>query len=385
MQPLGNQQAVANAGGEDFRTFIKRTLSASIPEEMVNQMLDEAALENYFRRAFTHRTFATQRFPQKAPKFDYEILETIGDAILKASFQLWLYEVIGEEFKTPQIFSDMEKRLTGTEYLSYLTNNIGFDRWIQVAEGTQITDNIKEDVFEAFIAAIAMAADKFVMTDIGFGFAKRWIYQVYNTYTRETLNPRDPKSYVDYRSQVNDIWQFHGWGTPYYQGLTSGTAAKSVGAQSQISVNLMGSNKTTFPEFLRGRVLGAGSGATIDEAREKASEDALNFIGANYPELKFFEIQMASNDPGKFKEVLAADPALLQRVTKAMNTYQNQYQALAIRKLRTYGVYAVQLRLQIDGIWKSAVRTKSTVSFDDAVIRAFKVFADSAENGKLRV
>lgn len=363
--------------GESFKTFLEPILEAAISPELVEMMLVEPALENYFRRAFTHKTFALNRPLGKSPKFDYEVIEKIGDGVLKAAFQLWLFEIMGTEVTTPQIYSDMEKRLTGTTYLSKLTEVLGFSRWIQVTEGSLITDKIKEDVFESFVAAIVLAADKYAMKDIGFSLAKRWIYQVYNTHTRDMINPRDPRSYTDFRSQINDIWQFHGWGTPFYRQNTSGAPARSVGAQAVIEVSLMGSKKPNFPERFRDRVLGNGSGFDVDMAREAAAQEALETIGANYPDLRGFEIQLATGDPRRFGEVIANDPELLADVTGVLASLQNVYQAIAIRKLRVYNTYGIQLRVQDGGIWRSSVRSSSNTSYDDALVKAFKAFVDN--------
>lgn len=384
MEPVvmaGNAESIP--AEETFKSFITKILSAAIDPQMVEAMVSEAPLEQYFRRAFTHRTFAISRAPKKTAKFDYEVLEKIGDRVLAMAFNLWLFEIMGEEVTVPQIYSDMEKRLTSTDYLAELAGNLGFDRWIQVAQGTQISEKIKEDVFESFIAAIVLAADNYVVQDIGAGLAKRWIFQVYNTYTREKINPKDPKSYVDFRSQVNDLWQFHGWGTPLYKGGPTGTAAMSVGAQPEVEVDLIAPNIMAFPEAFRGLKLGSGRGRSLDEAKEMASEKALETIGASYSELRAFEIQLSTGEPGRFKEILQADPALLKAVTDTMLKVQSMYQTLAIRKLKAYNIYSIQLRVQVDGIWKSAVRTKSDKSFEEAILKAFRVFVNQAGKGKL--
>jgi dsRNA-specific ribonuclease len=366
---------------ESFKTFIGGALGAAISPGILEQLLVEPSLENYFRRAFTHKTAALSRPPPKTPKFDYDVIEKIGDGVLKASFQLWLFEIMGTEVTTPQIYSDMEKRFTGTEHLSDLSDVLGFDKWIQVAEGTIVTINIKEDVFESMVAAIVLAGDHYVMKDIGFALAKRWIFQVFNTTTRDRINPKDPRSYTDFRSQVNDIWQFHGWGTPLYREQANGAAAKSVGAQPELAVSLMGPNKSTFPQALRDGTLGNGTGFDLPKAKEKAAEEALKKLGSNYPELRGFELQLATADPGKFKTIIGTDPVLLANVMQAMGKLQKVYQSIAIRKMKAYGVYGVQLRVLDDGIWRSSIRTKSSNSFDDAIIKAFKAFVQKFNGG----
>lgn len=361
-----------------FKEFIKVLLSAAIPADKVDILIREEPLEMYFRRAFTHSSFLMNR-AGKEGKFNYEILEKIGDRILGATFQMWLFEIMGAEVMIPQTYADMEKDFTNTEYLNYLATNLGFDRFIRVAaDGNKVTPNIREDVFESLIAAIVIASDRYIMQDIGMAYAKRWIYQVYNTYTRDKIDPQNASQYVNWRSRVNEVWQFNGWIKPNY--LTTGEArgAKEIGVRRLASASLMGPVSTTFPDELRGRQIGSGEGDTVDEAKEAAAKDALTRLEINYPDLKGLELEFSALETSRLERILKGNPVLLAKVVKILKDKADEYQALAIRKLRIYGIYTVQFRVKIDGVWRNGARARSDVSEAEAINKVFEFFVSKS-------
>ena len=367
---------------ETFSVFVKRILLSAIPEDMVNSMTEEEFLEEYFRRAFTHRTFFMDR-AAKIKKFDYEVLEKIGDRALAVSFQVWLYEIIGHEVKIPQPYSDMEKNFTGTEYLSKLTELLGFDRWIQVAEGNSITPGMKEDVFEAFIGAIILSADRTIARDIGLGLAKRWIFAVYNKYARQEIDPRNTSRYVDYVSRVNEIWLFRGWGAATYKNA-SGTA-KDFGVQRFAAVNLEAPNRDNFPEALRGQILGTGNGYTIKEAKEEAARKALETLNVNFYGLRNSETEFDKLEIDRLEKLLVSNKPLLNQILNLLNDKSFVYQSASVRHLKLFGTYVAQLRIKIDDVWKNAARATSETSTEDAVEKVFKIFLSKAKKGDLKV
>jgi len=370
-------------GGESFKDFVRRLLVAAIPADKVEILVSDEPLEMYFRRAFTDVSFLTNR-AGKEGKFNYEILEKIGDRILGASFQLWLFEIMGAEVTIPQTYADMEKDFTNTEYLNYLATNLGFDRFIRVAnDGNKITDKIREDVFEAFIAAIVVSADKYVMQDIGLAYAKRWIYQVYNTYARDRIDPLNPSKYVNFRSRVNEVWQFNGWGNQNYVTTGEARGAKEIGVRRLASASLFGPMSLSFPEELRNRQIGEGEGDTIDEARENAAKAALTRLEINYPELKGLEFEFSALETSRLKRTLKNNPVLQEKVIKILQEKSETYQSLAIRKMRLFGAFTVQFRVKIDGIWRNGARARSDVSEAEAIQKAFEIFVSKAGDGKI--
>lgn len=347
---------------------------AAIPADKVEILVSDEPLEMYFRRAFTDASFLMNR-AAKEGRFDYEILEKIGDRVLGASFQLWLFEIMGAEVTIPQTYADMEKDFTNTEYLNFLATNLGFDRFIRVAsDGSKITPDIREDVFEAFIAAIVVSADKYVMQDIGFAYAKRWIYQVYNTYARDRIDPKNPSQYVNYRSRVNEVWQFNGWGNQDYRTTGEAQGAKELGVRRLAAASLFGPMSLTFPEQFRGRQIGTGEGETVDDAREAAAKDALTKLEINYPELKGLEVEFNALETARLERLLKNKPELLAKVVKILRDKADTYGAVAVRKMRIFGAFVVQFRVQIDGVWRNGARARSDVSEAEAVQKVFDIF-----------
>lgn len=366
---------------QSFKDFIHSTLVAAMPEEIASLLVMPEPLE-VFLRAFTHYTFVMDR-AGKMGKFDYEILEKVGDRILAGSFQLWLFDILGFEVDTPQIYADIEKEFTGSDFLSALSTNLGFEKFIRLGPENKITGSIKEDVFESFIGAIVLTGDKYITTDMGMPLAKRWIYQVYNTYARDKIDPRNPSKYVNFRSRVNELWLFNGWGTPKYVTSGQSKGARELGLQRKAAANLMGPNVQSFPAEYRGRPLGSGAGDDIDDAREAAAKAALEMLELTYVNIKGLEESFGALETVRFEKFLKDNPELLEKVKAFMKTRADSYSSVAIRKQRIFGIYVVQLRVRVDGIWRNGARARSKTSEQEAVDKVFQVFISKGSEGQV--
>lgn len=366
-----------SSADETFQQFIYRIISPAMTPELAAKLVAEGPLERYFRRAFTHKTFYMTRAASQG-NFDYEVLEKTGDRILAWAFQKWLFDIIGNEVTLPQPYSIMEVRLTGTDYLSVLCDQLGFSKWIRPAqeEGLRMTPNIKEDVFEAFIAAINAAADEFVANDFGPVLAKRWIYCVYNTFTRDKIDPRNIAMYVDARSQVNEIWSFNNWGAQVYKLSGDGKGLKDAGVRGVAAVNLFGPKVNQFPARFRGKLIGSGEGSTLDEAKENAAASALKFLEINFSDLLGQEVTFSGLETARLDKLLAPNPKLLAEVKTILKERSEIYQSMSIRKLRQFNNYVVQLRVKIDNIWHSGGRWRSETSEQEAIDKVFNIFVD---------
>lgn len=364
---------------EPFKDFIYRTLLTFMPPEMATALVQDEPLNLYFRRAFTHSSWLLNQ-AGKEGKYDYEIFEKLGDKVLGACFQIWLYDIIGAEVTVPQPYADMEKWFTDKEYLAGLSELLGFDKHIDaVNDGNKVDQSMKEDVFEAFIGAVTLAGDRYIMQDIGMTLAKRWIYQVYNTYVREEIDPQNSSKYVNYRTRVNDIWLFNGWEGAIYVTTGEGTGAKEIGVKGLAAVNLMGPVISSFPRELQGKVLSSGRGATLPEAREDAAKKALEMLEVNYPDLKGLEYEFNALETSRLEKMLVNRPDLLRQVLEVLKRKRSTYESLAIRKLRVYGTFTAQLRVKVEGIWRNNGRAKSKKSMDDAIERLFTVFLEKSK------
>lgn len=365
---------------ESFRDFVLRILTPAIPRAIAERLVLPEPLELYFRRAFTHRTFVSQEAAIQG-RFNYEVIEKIGDRVLAASFQLYLFEILGNDVHVPQVYADMEKKLTDAEELALLTDALGFNRWIRIAADVQMTIKIQSDVFEAFITAIVLAADRYIpeALDIGFALAKRWIYQVYNTHVRHKIDPRNATTFVDYRTRVNEVWLFNGWGTGDYRTTGDARNARQAGIVGEAGANLIGPNKKSFPENLRGRVIGTGYGKDLDAAREAAAKAALELLQVNFADFKDSETEFTELETARLARLLGGDQNLLARVLEVLRTRKDTFSSISIRKTRIYSRFYVQLRTRNpEGIWEGGERAYSATSYDEAIKRVFEVFTSKA-------
>lgn len=393
--------------GETFQEFIRRILSGSLDPRLVEMLVADkiqvqadppltanGPLNIYFRRAFTHETFQMGRLSVEE-NLNYEVLEKIGDRVLKAVFQLWLYDIMGKEINEPDPYAKMEIFYLDTFHLAELTEKLGFDRWIRVATGSiaegtldsnnTVTEKMKEDVFEGFIGALVLASDKFITPDIGFGLAKRWIYQVYNTYVRDQIDPTDTLKYIGYVTRVNEIWQFNDWGNQTYRTPGTFPGARELGLRGIKTIDLIGPKKSTVPEEFRGRVVGSGEGATLALAKEAAAKEALKNLGSPTARLEGSVVEFNLLNSARLDKLLQNMPALKAELRQVMRERSDIFTDVAVRDTKIHRQFVVQVRYRIDDKWVNGARERSTESYDDALTKAFRSFIDRVKRPNFKV
>jgi len=400
----------------EFSNFIQQTLSIALPPEQVVVLLTPECLNSHFLKAFTHKTYTHDNLTTNdlssdsddangLQNYNYEILEKLGDRTMNASFQMWMYEVIGQETNALQPYSDIDKRYTGTDYLNILADNLNFTNHVFINDGT-VTKKIKEDVFEAFVAALVLAGDEYIARayntpDIGVVIAKRWVYAVLNRYLRPKIEVSDVFQYVDKRSRVNEIWQFNKWtnGAKYITNDPNQAkqTGKERGKQPQtkekktpkptpvansgvIIVTLKSPNAPNLPDTWRNIDLGVGQGETVALAKEAAANQALILLQNNFIELNKFnkdlELRYEYLSLGRLRRLLTTPvmkggivikggPALYSKLIAVM-LGKHQYvdergnsihvENVIARSIRIKGIFSLQLRVKIDGSWKNEFR-----------------------------
>ena len=371
---------------ESFRDFVQRSLSPAINQMFVERMLLPEPFENYFRRAFVEKTFLSQVAAgttrnHKEQPFNYEVLEKLGDRILGAVFQLYLFDIMGDDVHVPQTYSDMEKYLLSKSVLADIVEKMGFLRWLQTAEGVPVTQKMKSDLFESFVGAITIAADKYIPEAPGMGLvlSKVWLYQVFNTYIRDKIDPQNPAKYVDNRTKINEIWLFNKWGDTNYikSGESRGTDQKGVNVEA--GINVMAPNTKSFPAALRGLVIGRGYGPTIDIAKERAAEDALATLRINFSEMEDVEVEFDNLKLGRLEKLLGEEKSIFRQVAAIIKAKPNTYKALSVKTKMIYHQYHALLRVKgEDDVWENGERAYSVKSEADAIKILFIHFITNA-------
>jgi len=362
----------------DFNKFLQSVLEPALGKEITTKLLTQSNINNHFKRAFTHKTFVHVNDDTG----DYEVLEKLGDRILKASLQHWLYEILYPEVTVPEPYAELEKVLEAKDQLAELSEKLGFDRYIRVMETFVINKDVKEDVFEAFIAAISLAGDT-VTEDFGIVLAKRWIFQVYNTYVRDKVDVKNLSGIKDYVSQVNELWLFNGWGNMEFLTTGDGKAIKEAGYTSFAAVDLRAPNKMNFPAKFRGKILGSGTASTIAEAKQEASKNALKTLGIEFVELKESEIVVRFEDlaNARLKRDLSDTPKVYYALMAVINDTSNLYNKVQIRTAKIVDKFVAQLRVEIEGNWKNSSRFKHEDK-KIAMVKAITAFLTRAKKAQ---
>lgn len=358
----------------NFSQFLRTVLEPTFGKNITDKLLREDLINSYFRRAFTHRSFVHIKDDTEG---DYEVFEKLGDRILKASVQHWLYEILFPEVTVSEPYAELEKVLEAKDQLEELSEKLKFDKYIRVYEEFGISKDIKEDVFEAFIGALSIAGDT-IIPDFGIVLAKRWIFRVYNTYVRHKVDVNNLHQIKNFRSQVNEIWSFNGWGNQNYHTTGDGKVLKDGGIFQFAAVELIAPNIPKFPAKFRGKLLGEGYGDTLAIAREMAAENALKTLGIIYEEFRNSEIVVRYEDlvNERLKRDLANHPQVFENLMAIIKDKTNIYNEIQIRTARIVSKFVAQLRVVVDGNWKNDSR-----AFDDdkenAMVRVINMFIKS--------
>jgi len=353
---------------DPFKGFISTMLTASMRADFVQKLIEPESLD-IFRQAFTHETFFNQAVDKKG-KLTYEAHARIGSPAITAIFNLWTYEITGGVVDNGQYFDDLLHYFTSTKYLANLSTGLNFDQYIQVADKqASITVNLKADIFRAFIGALIVAADRFVLQDIGFCLAKRWIYQLYNEWVRNEINPSNPSKYINDEAKVATVWKFMKWGIPLYVVTKAVQAPGQTVIAGTAGANLIAPSLVSVPDRYRDRIVGSGRGNTEEEARSIAAKSALENLQIFFPEL-------IPLDAVSIKHVLSRIPGLLGGVERVLAASNGRMTEISVRKLRVLGRFVAQVKVLTGGIWRNGARAESDLNEDDAIEKAIKSFID---------
>lgn len=350
----------------DFGDSIRSILQPGIPNsEILNRITSEEALEKYFRRVFRIGN-SIYDAASNAAKFDYEVLEKIGDASLKAIFNHYMYEIMGNVVSVPKLYSNMEKVLLNTENLAYLADRNGFDRFSDFKHPRKTVMETKEDMFESFVGAVVLSGNEFVSRGMGMVLATDWLYTVFNNHFRDRIDPTDPSRYVDFRSQISELWKFNDWGPVNWAHQQRDVYSGS----KQTNYNVIGPTATTFPKELRGKVIGWGGGDSKAVAKENAARDAIEKLGNIY---KNFETDYAKIDLDRIKKMLEKYPDLLKEVIDIIDDDKNGVNMISIKKVSLRGMHFAQSTVRFnDSHYQPLARARSTVSVEDAIAKSFE-------------
>lgn len=99
----------------------------------------------------------------------YDRLEYLGDAILSCVIAEYLYVRYPNE--SDGFLSKMRTHLVNGKFLTLLSNKISLDNYIIGIDRINVTDHIREDLFESFLGAMFINHE--------YNVTKRWIINFY--------------------------------------------------------------------------------------------------------------------------------------------------------------------------------------------------------------
>jgi ribonuclease III len=206
------------------------------------------------RLAFVHRSYLNE---DKATKESNERLEFLGDAILSFLTSKFLYSTYPEY---PEgTLTNIRSGLVKTKTLGEVASKLSFGEVLllshgEIESGGRHNQSLLADSFEAFLGALFLDSG----IDICRTFLETHLFPITKTII-------ETKSYIDYKSRLQEIVQEHSRESPVYKVI------KSEGPDH---------NKTFWVEvYSEKNSLGQGEGKSKQAAEQAAASDALEKLG----------------------------------------------------------------------------------------------------------
>ncbi|WLP85363.1 ribonuclease III [Mycoplasma seminis] len=232
---------------------MKITKVNSLQEFFAQHQIEPNSLEPYIL-ATTHPSFNRREFE------NYERLEFLGDAVLQFLSSSFMYKAYPN--LTQGHLTRLRSQAVGTEYLSYLSREIGLVDILKTGPGKMreaVTASLKvqADIFESMVGAIYI--------DQGLKKAAEFVYQ----YLREQII----KLHNDDNKDPKGILQ------EYFQSMSKESITYN-------TIQLQEANENNHPLFQAqaihdGVTYGTGIGNSKKEAETNAAIDALQKLKLN--------------------------------------------------------------------------------------------------------
>ena len=163
----------------NFKTFIQGLLEQADIGADFRQLITQPEPLKIFQQAFIHNTYD--------PVNNYEILEYVGDGVVKAVNSQYVPKRFGNILKDPQfqsksgtqegLLSKIRRHLEQSSFLFPIALKLGFWDHVKADYETKTTNRNKvlEDVMEAYIGALTTVVDKYITDGFGYMFAKKFL------------------------------------------------------------------------------------------------------------------------------------------------------------------------------------------------------------------
>lgn len=302
----------------EFQGYINWILNQFIKgpkaEDTINNLLQPECMQKWIQ-AFTEETFMPDR------RFNYDILEIIGDRAIEYVFSKILIDAITKKINDGEnIPSPDAKQLTNykKEYMSdnwqILTGKaLKLTDWIRIIG--PIDDKKNEDLFESFIGALVENGDKIRGVGMGIYLCIEFLkYATSELKIKKSLIYGDPiTQFIQRFEKLYPVQFVQKKGTIEYISVGS---PPNLTVQLQISKELM--DKMSKSGFIvpNNGVLGIGKGSNFNFARKDAADKANKFldgIGLTVEYVKGFSSEK------KWDDIRTIEPKLVQQVKNKVN------------------------------------------------------------------
>lgn len=150
--PDASQEKGSAEWMQEFRLYLQALLTVAVKPDLVEKMLDLEGMK-IWAQAFTHESYN--------PNFNYETLETEGDAMLSYVFKRYLVQRFPKV--TSQALSEYKAQYMSKPFMRDFSNEMKLTQWVLVNEvEAAFNPSIAEDVFEAFFGALDVLSDRIV-------------------------------------------------------------------------------------------------------------------------------------------------------------------------------------------------------------------------------
>lgn len=236
--------------GEPLYGFLQVLLGKLMSKEEVEKCLKPEGYK-IFRKGFTHKSAHENE--------NYEVLELLGDSKLEAAFQDYLYHKF-PHVTSPAVFTTLVTHYLSKAELARISESFGFPKYLMMNKEYHpsveefMTD--KEDVFEAFIGALAVVCDMQLQRHMGNVYVAEFVQKVFD---KENVDVKDYQKYKTNVSVLKEIYDCKGFGQVRY-------------TQTQ-------TNNGFYVSIVKdGVTIGTGQDKIVKNARESAAGQAIEHL-----------------------------------------------------------------------------------------------------------
>lgn len=181
-----------------IENLLQRGLSKKHVEYLTRECEDRVKYMEEIEKSFHHKSVSTNQ--------NYEDNEFLGDAVLKHITVKYIDTRFAERKLSVSVRSSLSQKMYAKSQLSAIATQIGFVPYIKAA--VDISDSVREDVFEAFIGAV----EKIIDDVFGMGSGYKCLYTIMASIWDPMDISTSENDVIPSKTQVKEkVWDNLGW------------------------------------------------------------------------------------------------------------------------------------------------------------------------------